>query len=123
MNKIKFNNVDHVQICVPKDAEEEAREFYLEIIGLNEVSKPESLRKNGGFWCRAGKIEVHIGLEEMDYVRSKRHPAFEIADIEAAKKLLQAAGVRINAEPPIPGRDRFSFADPFGNRIEFLQYT
>ncbi|KZZ85276.1 MULTISPECIES: VOC family protein [Bacillaceae] len=122
MNKFKFIRIDHVQICVPYDSEEKAREFYLETLGFNEMSKPESLSKNGGFWCRAGEIEVHIGLEDMQLIRSKRHPAFEIANIETARNLLHEAGVIMNEEPPISGRDRFSFADPFGNRIEFLQY-
>ncbi|MBS2968661.1 VOC family protein [Metabacillus sp. KIGAM252] len=119
---MEFIKIDHVQICVPVDCEEKAREFYLKLLGFNEVRKPESLRKNGGFWCQAGEIEVHIGLEDMEFTRSKRHPAFEVADIEAARRLLMESGVMMNEEPPISGRDRFSFSDPFGNRIEFLQY-
>lgn len=122
MSKIDFIKIDHVQICVPHDSEEKARNFYLDTLGFSEVGKPDSLSRNGGFWCRAGEIEVHIGLEKMEMVKSKRHPAFEIADIEAARQLLHEAGVIMKEEPPISGRDRFSFADPFGNRIEFLQY-
>ncbi|AZB42634.1 glyoxalase [Bacillus sp. FJAT-42376] len=122
MNSLKFIKMDHVQICVPSHEEAAARAFYLDLLGFNEIPKPDSLKGNGGFWCSAGAIEVHIGLEEMDPVTSKRHPAFEIGNLDAARILLENAGVGIKEEKPIPGRDRFSFADPFGNRIELLQY-
>jgi hypothetical protein len=32
-------------------------------------------------------------------------------------------GIEIKEEKPVPGRNRFSFYDPFGNRIELLEFT
>tara|TARA_B110000091_G_C13353926_1_gene285491 strand:+ start:61 stop:246 length:186 start_codon:yes stop_codon:yes gene_type:complete len=43
--KIRFKKVDHVQICIPKGEEEKGREFYCGILGLNEIDKPNSLKK------------------------------------------------------------------------------
>jgi hypothetical protein len=34
---------------------------------------------------------------------------------------LQAEGVTITYEPPLPGYDRAHILDPFGNRIELLE--
>jgi len=52
--------------------------------------------------------------------RSRRHSAFEISDVAEARKFLEDK-VQIVEEPVIPGRVRFAFIDPFGNKIELLQ--
>src|ERR1041385_1291239 len=48
--KIKFNRLDHVQVCIPRGAESEAREFYGGLLGLEEIEKPLAVRANGGMW-------------------------------------------------------------------------
>ena len=53
---------------------------------------------------------------------STRHTAFEVADVDAALNYLKDK-VKILEEPVIPGRSRFAFLDPFGNRIELLQLS
>ena len=58
---IKFKKLNHVQICIPKGEEEKGREFYCGILGLNEIEKPDSLKKNGGFWLEVANIQLHIG--------------------------------------------------------------
>jgi 4-hydroxyphenylpyruvate dioxygenase-like putative hemolysin len=40
---IKFKRLDHIQICIPTGKENEARKFYTDIIGLQEISKPQQL--------------------------------------------------------------------------------
>jgi catechol 2,3-dioxygenase-like lactoylglutathione lyase family enzyme len=119
MNKINFKRIDHVQICIPKGKEDEARAFYTDILGLKEIPKPASLIANGGLWYLIADIELHLGVEA-EVIRTRRHPAFEIVDVPAARKLLENI-VEIVEEPVIPGRIRFAFIDPFGNKIEFLQ--
>jgi catechol 2,3-dioxygenase-like lactoylglutathione lyase family enzyme len=118
---IEFKRLDHIQICIPYGQEEKARRFYTDIIGLTEIPKPESLLVNGGMWYMVGDIELHIGTEAGANEPSKRHPAFEIANLEAARKHLSDHGVSINEEIPIPGRLRFTFTDPFNNKVELLQ--
>lgn len=117
---ITFKRLDHVQICIPRGKENEARKFYTDLLALQEIPKPASLIANGGLWYKIADVELHLGVEDV-MARSKRHPAFEITDVAAARLLLEKAGMQINEEPDIPGRTRFSFIDPFGNRIEFLQ--
>lgn len=120
---ISIKGLDHIQICIPVGEENTARSFYLDLLQFEEVEKPEALKKNGGFWCRAGRVNLHIGVETFEKTISKRHPAFLVDDIHGARNILRKHNVSIKEETPIPGVDRFSFYDPFMNRIEFLQKT
>lgn len=114
----------HVQITIPKGAEEEGRRFYCEVLGLTEVKKPESLGGRGGFWLQVGNRQVHVGTEDgVDRRTTKAHVAYEVTDIEAWKERLQREGIAILEGVPIPGYDRFEFRDPFGNRVEFISWV
>ncbi len=119
---IKFKRLDHIQICIPTGKENEARQFYAEVIGLTEIPKPQELIPNGGLWYQIADIQLHIGTED-EINKSKRHPAFEVTDIQAARTHLENHGIKIKEEKQVPGQIRFSFIDPFDNRIELLQKT
>lgn len=118
--KINVKRLDHVQVCVPRGAEERAREFYGGLLGLEEIEKPEVLRANGGMWYNVADIQLHVGVEDA-VAPSKRHPAFEVEEIAAVRAYLEQNGVRTKDEPRLPGVTRFSFFDPFGNRIELME--
>jgi catechol 2,3-dioxygenase-like lactoylglutathione lyase family enzyme len=120
--KIKIRRLDHVQVCIPRDvdAEDRAREFYGNLLGLEEIEKPDVLKANGGMWYGVADVQLHIGVEDV-VAPSKRHPAFEIEDVPGVRNHLEQNGVRTRDEPDIPGVRRFSFFDPFGNRIELLE--
>jgi catechol 2,3-dioxygenase-like lactoylglutathione lyase family enzyme len=115
---INFLRADHFQIVVPLERLEEARAFYTDIIGLQAIERPPF--KSKGYWFNIADIQLHLSTEEA-MPRTSRHNAFEIADIAAARRHLQNHGVEFLEEPIIPGRERFSFIDPFGNRIELLE--
>ena len=119
---IDFKRLNHIQICIPKDKEEEARRFYTNVIGLKEIPKPEALIPNGGLWYLVADIQMHIGAEN-EINKSKRHPAFEVGNLQMAREHLEMHMIPIQEETVIPGQKRFSFTDPFGNRIELMQYT
>ena len=97
-----------------------ARSFYGGILGLEEIEKPDALKGRGGMWFKIADIQLHIGAEDT-HSTSKRHPAFEVEDIAGIRRYLLEQGVRISEEIAIPGVERFSFFDPFGNRIEFAE--
>jgi 4-hydroxyphenylpyruvate dioxygenase-like putative hemolysin len=61
----RIKRLDHVQICNPFSQEKVARNFYTNVLGLQEIEKPDSLKSNGGIWYQAGDIELHIGVENM----------------------------------------------------------
>jgi catechol 2,3-dioxygenase-like lactoylglutathione lyase family enzyme len=118
--KITFKRLDHVQVCIPRGAEPQAREFYGRLLGLEEIEKPEAIRKNGGMWYSVAGAQLHVGVED-SVAPSKRHPAFEVENVEGVRAFLERNGVRTKDETAIPGMSRFSFLDPFGNRIELLE--
>ena len=119
--KITFKRFDHVQVCIPRGTEGEARDFYGGLLGLEEIEKPEVLKKNGGMWYSVADVQLHVGVEET-VAPSKRHPAFEVEDVANVRAYLERSGVRTKDEPDIPGVvHRFSLFDPFGNRIELLE--
>ena len=121
--KIQFNRLDHVQVCIPPEAEGRAREFYGGLLGLEEIEKPEVLKKNGGLWYKIADVALHVGVEDV-VAPSKRHPAFEVEDVTDVRTYLEQNGVRTKDEPDIPGVvHRFSLFDPFGNRIELFEKT
>jgi catechol 2,3-dioxygenase-like lactoylglutathione lyase family enzyme len=116
---INFKRIDHIHITVASDRLDEAKLFYTEVIGLELIDRPSHLFKTPGYWFNIGDAQLHIGVEPQLPV-STRHTAFEVQDVDAALKYLENK-VQILAEPEIPGRRRFAFLDPFGNRIELLQ--
>lgn len=120
---VKINKIDHIQLAIPKDSESIARKFYTGILGLTEIEKPESLRSSGGVWYQAGDIELHLGVEEnFTHGKKKAHPAFVVEGLNRIKVQLIQNDIEIKEEIQIPGRKRFSFYDPFGNRIEFMEF-
>ena len=120
---IKINRIDHVQLAIPKDSESIARKFYTGVLGLTEIDKPESLKASGGVWYSAGDIELHLGVEEnFTAGKKKAHPAFVVEGLNRIKVQLIQNDIEIKEEIQIPGRKRFSFYDPFGNRIEFMEF-
>ncbi len=117
---IRFKRLDHVQVCIPKGKEDEARHFYSNIIGLMEIPKPDALIPNGGLWYQLADIQLHIGTEN-ETSKSKGHPAFEVSNLADARTHLERHGVPLSEEIQIPGQRRLSFFDPFDNRIELLE--
>ncbi|SDM61559.1 Catechol 2,3-dioxygenase [Fictibacillus solisalsi] len=121
--KVQVKGIHHVQLCIPPGTEDQARSFFSGILGFQEIEKPDSLKPNGGLWYQVGKQELHLGIENIPFQKRKSHPAFEVAQLDAVKKHLVSHGLAVTEEIEIPGLLRFSFRDPFGNRIEFLEKT
>jgi catechol 2,3-dioxygenase-like lactoylglutathione lyase family enzyme len=117
---IEFIRADHINICVTPERLDEALRFYVDVIGLQQIERPDHLFDTPGYWFNIGDIQLHIGVEPPK-PQSVRHIAFEIKDVEAAVNLLGKQNVQMLQEPAIPGRKRFAFIDPFGNRMELLQ--
>ena len=121
---MRINGLDHVQICIPTGAEDEARAFYCGVLGLPEIVKPESLQGRGGLWLQVGDRAVHVGTEPpFDRTQTKAHLAYAVEDLGAWRDKLQQEGVTPEDGVKIPGYERFEFRDPFGNRVEFIEVT
>ncbi|MFB9972560.1 glyoxalase [Allobacillus sp. SKP2-8] len=118
-----FKKIDHVQLTAPTGSEYEAREFYVGILGMEEVKKPESLEANGGVWFRFGDFELHIGIEEPYTPAKKAHPAFEVDQLNEFIALLEEHKVNYTVDDQLPNANRIYLNDPFGNRLEVLEWN
>jgi len=119
---IEYIRADHIQICVPPKRLEEAKRFYNEVMGLPLIERPAEFNGSQGYWFALADIELHIGVEAPG-TKTKRHTAIQITDIVAARQHLKKNKVEIIEGTRLPGRERFSFIDPFGNKMELLEKT
>lgn len=111
----------HVQIAMPRGHEEDARSFYVAVLGFAEMPKPENLARRGGAWFQSGAAEVHLGVEDDFRPARKAHPALLVDDLATIVERCAGAGYPVSRDEPLAGYDRVYVADPFGNRIELLQ--
>ena len=126
--------VDHLNVQVPPEKEEEGIRFYGEVLGLKRLKKPDSLGPAGAHFCISEDpwYELHLGVArgvtQADVNKNLRnHLGFQVDDLEAARKAFEAAGVEIDeAEPAYSEerdfhQERFFIFDPGGNRLEILE--
>ncbi len=118
--RIKIKRIDHIQLSLPRGGEARAREFYGKLLGLEEIEKLAALKPNGGLWYKIADIQIHLGIEEIQG-KSRRHPAFEVEGLKEIREYLESHQVEIKEEISVPGMERMSFYDPFGNRIELIE--
>ncbi|MBL4886862.1 MAG: VOC family protein [Planctomycetaceae bacterium] len=129
MSVIEVESIDHITLVVK--SLEESRKFYVEMLGMQEVPRPDFNFK--GSWFQAGKTLIHLILEHdqsgeagvpADQKRSTRahHFAFCIADAQAAWEKLQASEYTLDviSKPKLrpDGAVQFFLADPDGHRVE-----
>lgn len=115
---IRFKRLDHVLVSIPENKTQEARDFYTQVLGLTEIP---GNHPGGAIWFEIADIQLHL-REEAGANYSLRHPAFEIVALDEARQELEQKGVDIAYSSDIDGRRRFFIRDPFGNRIEFIEY-
>jgi catechol 2,3-dioxygenase-like lactoylglutathione lyase family enzyme len=111
----------HVQLAIPRGGEEQCRVFWGGVLGMRELAKPPVLAARGGCWFRGGDLEVHLGVEEPFQPARKAHPGLLVEGLSALANRLEAAGHDVTWDDDFPGHDRVYSADPFGNRLEFLE--
>ena len=118
---MKLLGVQHIQVNVSAAELPAAKEFYLQFLSLVELPRPDVF-KSQGFWCRAGTMEMHIGVEEnVDRRATRAHVAYEVEDLRGWRRKVESARLPIKEQPKIPGFERFHFRDPFGNNIELIE--
>ncbi|WP_320237249.1 glyoxalase [Cognatiyoonia sp. IB215182] len=112
--------LDHIQLALPAGSEDDLRAFYCDYLGMVEMPKPAPLAGRGGFWARAGQLEVHFGVDPDFHPARKAHPAFIVANLDDLARDLTDAGYAITWDMALPDVKRCFTHDPVGNRIELI---
>ncbi len=69
--------LDHIQLAMPAGREDEARQFFGRLLGMEEIVKPASLSSRGGAWfALPDGRQLHLGVEKPFRPNRKAHPAF-----------------------------------------------
>lgn len=113
--------LDHVQLAMPAGAEDRARRFYCDVLGLPEIPKPAALVGRGGVWFGNANVQLHLGVDADFRPARKAHPAVRVDNLQELASACQAAGHEPEFDSAMPDVARFYVADPFGNRLEFLE--
>ena len=110
----------HVNVTVPAALEAAAKNFYGELMGLEQIEKPDGPRKYIGAWYHLGESQLHLSVEDGPRNEdSNRHVCYSVADIPAAIAAFRSAGVEvISEEQLVNGGSRFFVRDPAGNLLE-----
>jgi len=117
-------SLHHVNVTVLRSLEEAAKHFYGDVMGLQEVPKPEASRGRGGAWYQLGQVQLHLSIEKPqgENCISKRHVCYTVSDLAEAEQRFRSAGIEIVPDDmPTPGLSRFYVRDPGGNRLEIAQ--
>jgi catechol 2,3-dioxygenase-like lactoylglutathione lyase family enzyme len=116
-----LSHLHHVQLAMPRGREDEARGFFVGVLGMTEIEKPPVLAARGGAWFRGGGVEIHLGVEDPFAPARKAHPGLVVDDLDDAARRVATTGQDVAWDTDFPGFRRFYAHDPFGNRLEFLE--
>ena len=112
--------LQHVSIPRPPGSENVTREFYGELLGLEEIPVPSTIRQFDLIWFALGPdAELHLFAEAAYSDQSTRHFCLVVDDSNRLRRKLMEAGVETWEPATIQGRPRFFCRDPFRNIIEF----
>jgi len=118
----------HVNVTVPPELEQAAKDFYGTVLGLQQIPKPKTSRQSGA-WYQIGPNQLHLSVDDDPSVEdddprrlSSRHVCFAVVDLKAAETRFREAGVKIIPDPhPAADTPRFYVRDPAGNLLEITQ--
>ena len=116
---MKLRGVHHVSVNVANL--EESAKFYLEVLGLEQLPRPDF--GFPGMWLRSEGQEIHLMQQENYEEPAKmQHFAFRVEDLDEAVEELKGRGVEVSKPFQIPNGGRQCFLrDPSGNMIELNQ--
>ena len=112
---------DHILLAMPAGLENRAREFFMEILGMEEEAKPAPLNTRGGCWFKKDEVKIHLGIEEDFRPQKKAHPALAVSSLDELAAKLVENSYPVRWDDALPDCKRFFTEDPFGNRIEFIE--
>lgn len=121
---MNIHRLQHTSITMPPGGKEEARRFYAGILGLTEIPAPPIMSEDRLIWFAVSDDgdELHLVVDDtFEPSRNRQHLCMVVHDLATIRKTLDDAGVQTEDELPIAFRPRFSFRDPFNNKIELTE--
>lgn len=124
MSGINITRVLHASMLV--NDIEQARQFYADILGLNEDPARPDLGYPGA-WFQIGLQQIHLlQLPNPDPIANRpahggrdRHVAFAVTSLHSLQIRLEAAGISYTLSKS--GRRALFCRDPDGNALEFVE--
>jgi catechol 2,3-dioxygenase-like lactoylglutathione lyase family enzyme len=120
MNPLGISHLDHVSVLVTDIGA--SRHFYGTLLGLTEVPGPRTFEFVVLWYSLGNGQYLHLLLKDAPDVRSPRHFALAVRDVNAVRAHCRANGIPTEDTVAIPGADRCFVHDPAGNRIELIQW-
>jgi catechol 2,3-dioxygenase-like lactoylglutathione lyase family enzyme len=111
--------IDHCTLIITDVAK--ARAFYGGLLGLKEIPAPKEFDFIA-IWFDLGGQYLHLLLKPEPDTPSPRHICLLVDDVRTMRESYKARGIPIDETVKIAAADRFFVRDPFGNRIELLQW-
>lgn len=116
--------LNHFNITAPRELLQRLRDFYVDVIGLQEGFRPAI--GGGGWWLYVGDTAVlHLfecAPEEgrrTDVVTTLDHVAFDCTGRTATETLLRSHGIEFRTvHAPSTGQVLLFLRDPAGNQVE-----
>jgi catechol 2,3-dioxygenase-like lactoylglutathione lyase family enzyme len=112
--------IDHIQIEVPEGVEDACRDFYVGVLGLEEIDRLREAAGRSFLWVRLGDQQIHFRCGADFRPAALAHPGFLVSDIDGLATRLTAAGYEVTRADSV-AEGRFHVRDPFGNRLEFIE--
>lgn len=132
---MKIKTIHHIGLVV--ESVDQARWFYGEFLGMEELPRPENFHFDGA-WFKAGDAHIHMitgkdttartGIEEPGQGKQDgmaTHWAFEVEDIDAYVEKAREMGVKIVGGPMERGlgATQLYMQDPDGYIVEIFEMT
>jgi catechol 2,3-dioxygenase-like lactoylglutathione lyase family enzyme len=131
---MNIRKADHVSLLVANT--ERSLHFYTQVLGMQEIPRPQSFNFPGA-WVTRANFQIHLIGEEVEgrakqvnpgYAASElargrgTHVAFEVDDLEAAMHHLREQGVEIvgGPRPRGDGVQQMYICDPDGYVLELF---
>ena len=119
---MSIDRLDHINIAAPADLLADVRDFYVNVLGLQEGARPEF--SSPGYWLYAGNDPlIHLSEKDRQPAGGNQgcldHVAFRGRHRQAMCSRLESAGIgyQQNHVPELSLSQLF-FRDPAGVRVE-----
>jgi WD40 repeat protein len=113
---------EFIQISAPRNSFDRVRQFYGDLLGLNEIEAPESAAGREGAWFALGSVPLLVQFEGYGFSNEPGHLALYVDDLDVFNETLRQRVAPIERETGVDDvLVRLRCKDPFGNRLEFAQ--